>query len=54
MVGFLQQTSGAVVGAIVVHLLGRSAWPLAAGVASMGCLALALWALTREMCARQS
>jgi DHA1 family bicyclomycin/chloramphenicol resistance-like MFS transporter len=49
LVGFSQQTSGAVVGAIVVHLLGRSAWPLAAGVAAMGCLALALWALTRTV-----
>ena len=49
LVGFLQQTAGAVVGAIVVHLLGQSAWPLAIGVAVMGCGALALWALTHEM-----
>jgi DHA1 family bicyclomycin/chloramphenicol resistance-like MFS transporter len=49
LVGFLQQTAGAVVGAIVVHLLGQSAWPLAGGVAIMGCGALALWVLTREM-----
>ena len=49
LVGFLQQTAGAVVGAIVVHLLGQSAWPLAIGVAVMGCGAFALWALTHEM-----
>ena len=49
LVGFLQQTAGAVVGAIVVHLLGQSAWPLAIGVALMGCGALALWVLTHEM-----
>ena len=54
LVGFSQQTAGAVVGAIVVHLLGQSAWPLAAGVAIMGCLALVLWALTRKVRARQS
>ena len=49
LVGFLQQTAGAVVGAVVVHLLGQSAWPLVLGVAIMGCGALALWALTHEM-----
>ncbi len=48
LVGALQQTSGAAVGAIVGHLLGQSAWPLAAAVAIMGCLALAIWALTRK------
>jgi DHA1 family bicyclomycin/chloramphenicol resistance-like MFS transporter len=48
LVGALQQTSGAVVGAIVGHLLGQSAWPLAVAVAIMGCLALAIWALTRK------
>jgi DHA1 family bicyclomycin/chloramphenicol resistance-like MFS transporter len=52
LVGFSQQTCGAVVGAIVGHLLGRDAWPLAAAVAIMGCLAFALWALTREVRAR--
>ena len=49
LVGFLQQSAGAIVGAIVVHLLGQSAWPLVIGVAIMGCGALALWALTHEM-----
>ena len=54
LVGFSQQTAGAVVGAMVVHLLGQSAWPLAAGVAIMGCLALLIWALTQKVRARQS
>ena len=53
LVGFLQQTAGAVVGAIVVHLLGQSAWPLAAGIAVMGSLALALWLFTRKVRAHQ-
>ena len=54
LVGFLQQTSGAVVGAIVGHLLGQSAWPLAAGIAVAGCLALFIWAFTRNVRARQT
>jgi DHA1 family bicyclomycin/chloramphenicol resistance-like MFS transporter len=54
LVGFLQQTAGAVVGAVVVHLTGQSAWPLAAGVAIMGCLAFLIWALTRKVRARQT
>jgi MFS transporter, DHA1 family, multidrug resistance protein len=49
LVGFSQQTSGAVVGAIVVHMLGESAWPFAAGVAIMGWAALALWFFTRTV-----
>jgi DHA1 family bicyclomycin/chloramphenicol resistance-like MFS transporter len=48
LVGALQQTSGAAVGAVVGHLLGQSAWPLAAAVATMGCLALIIWAFTRK------
>ena len=49
LVGFLQQTAGAVVGAVVVALLSRSAWPLAAGIAVTGCGALAIWAFTRDV-----
>jgi MFS transporter, DHA1 family, multidrug resistance protein len=48
-VGVIQQTSAAVVGAIVGHLIGQSAWPLAGSVALMGCLALAVWASTRRI-----
>jgi DHA1 family bicyclomycin/chloramphenicol resistance-like MFS transporter len=43
LVGFVQQTSAALLGAVVGHTLGVSAWPLAAAVGSMGCASLALW-----------
>jgi DHA1 family bicyclomycin/chloramphenicol resistance-like MFS transporter len=49
LVGFTQQMSGAFIGAVVGQLLGQSAWPLSLGVATMGCLALALWTLTRGL-----
>ena len=54
LLGFCQQTAGAVVGAIVVLLLGQSAWPLAAAMAVMGIGALVLWALTRSVRSTQS
>jgi MFS transporter, DHA1 family, multidrug resistance protein len=50
LVGFAQQTSAALLGAVVGHTLGQTAWPLAAAVAGMGCVSLALWAVSR--CAR--
>ena len=37
------QTSAALLGALVGHLLGASAWPLAAPMAIMGALALIVW-----------
>jgi DHA1 family bicyclomycin/chloramphenicol resistance-like MFS transporter len=49
LVGFSQQTAGALVGTVVGFLLGQSAWPLTIAVAIMGCLAFALWALTRKL-----
>ena len=49
LVGFSQQTSGAIIGAIVVHMLGQSAWPLVIGLSVMGCAALALWIFTRAV-----
>jgi DHA1 family bicyclomycin/chloramphenicol resistance-like MFS transporter len=49
LVGFSQQTAGALVGTVVGFLLGQSAWPLTIAVAIMGCLALTLWALTRKL-----
>jgi MFS transporter, DHA1 family, multidrug resistance protein len=45
--GFIQQSGAALVGAIVGWSLGHTAWPLAAGVAIMGCATLVLWGLTR-------
>ena len=44
--GFVQQSVAALGGTIVGALLGQSAWPLAAGVAAMGCATLALWLMT--------
>ena len=47
LVGLVQQTSAALLGAIVGHTLGHTAWPLATPIAMMGCLSLALWAGSR-------
>jgi MFS transporter, DHA1 family, multidrug resistance protein len=52
LLGFIQQSFAAVCGAAIGALLGRSAWPLAAAVAAMGCASLLLWALTRAVRAR--
>jgi DHA1 family bicyclomycin/chloramphenicol resistance-like MFS transporter len=49
LMGVVQQTSAAVLGAILGHLLSVTAWPLANSVASAGCLALVVWALTRNI-----
>jgi MFS transporter, DHA1 family, multidrug resistance protein len=45
LVGFMQQTSAALLGAVVGHMLGFTAWPLAAAVGAMGCTSLLLWML---------
>jgi DHA1 family bicyclomycin/chloramphenicol resistance-like MFS transporter len=45
LVGFMQQTSAALLGAVVGHMLGFTAWPLAAAVGAMGCASLLLWLL---------
>jgi MFS transporter, DHA1 family, multidrug resistance protein len=50
LVGFVQQTSAALLGAVVGHALGQTAWPLVAAIAAMGCGSLVLWAVSR--CAR--
>jgi len=49
LVGVVQQISAALLGVIVGHAIGRSAWPLAAAIAAMGCLAFALWAGSRRL-----
>lgn len=49
LVGFVQQTSAALVGAAVGQLLGGSAWPVALAIALMGSLTLAAWAGTRAV-----
>jgi DHA1 family bicyclomycin/chloramphenicol resistance-like MFS transporter len=48
-VGCVQQTVGALVGAIVGHALGATAWPMVFGIAVPGCLTLLLWLATRKM-----
>jgi DHA1 family bicyclomycin/chloramphenicol resistance-like MFS transporter len=43
LVGFVQQASAAVVGAVVGYALGESTWPLAIAVMSMGVLSIVFW-----------
>jgi DHA1 family bicyclomycin/chloramphenicol resistance-like MFS transporter len=50
--GFVQQTAAALCGAIVGWYLGQSAWPLAFGVAAMGCATLALSLMTHGVRSR--
>jgi hypothetical protein len=47
LMGVVQQTSSALLGAFLGHVLGATALPLAMSVAIVGCLALIVWALTR-------
>ena len=47
LLGFVQQTRGGVVRRDRRYFLGQSAWPLATGVALMGCASLLLWMSTR-------
>jgi MFS transporter, DHA1 family, multidrug resistance protein len=47
LLGFSQQSSAAIAAAAIGLYLGRSAWPVAGTVATMGCLAFLIWALTR-------
>jgi MFS transporter, DHA1 family, multidrug resistance protein len=53
LMGFVQQTVSAIVAAVVGYYLGRSAWPVAGVVVTMGCLALLIWALTRRLRAHE-
>jgi DHA1 family bicyclomycin/chloramphenicol resistance-like MFS transporter len=47
LVGFVQQTSAAALGAVVGHTLGQTAWPLVVAIATMGCLTLVIWMFSR-------
>jgi len=49
LMGVVQQTSSAAIGALLGHLIGATAWPLALGVGGAGVLALAIWAATRTI-----
>jgi uncharacterized membrane protein len=45
----VQQSIAALCGAVVGLALGRSAWPLAAAVVTMGCATLLLWLATQRV-----
>jgi DHA1 family bicyclomycin/chloramphenicol resistance-like MFS transporter len=45
--GLCTQTSSAVVGAVLGHALGDTAWPLAIAMAVAGCIGLGLWLASR-------
>jgi MFS transporter, DHA1 family, multidrug resistance protein len=49
LLGFIQQSGAAVFGAMVGLFLGKTAWPLAIGVASAGCATLILWMTTHDV-----
>jgi DHA1 family bicyclomycin/chloramphenicol resistance-like MFS transporter len=49
LIGFTQQCSGAIMGAVVGNSLAATPWPMAIGVAVAGGGALLLWALTRRI-----
>jgi DHA1 family bicyclomycin/chloramphenicol resistance-like MFS transporter len=51
LLGFVTQTSSAIVGAILGHVLGQSAWPLAIAMMTAGSVSLVLWWLSRNVCA---
>jgi len=53
LVGVSQMLCAALTGAIVGHLLGASAWPVAVPLALSGVATLALWAVTRGVRARE-
>ena len=54
LLGFVQQSVAAIVGAAVGLTLGADAWPLAIAVALVGCLTLAVWVATRGVRARMA
>src|SRR5262249_44511728 len=54
LAGFVQQSSAAVLGAAVGHMLGDSAWPLAGPLAAVGALALLGWGIAGRVRAQGS
>jgi DHA1 family bicyclomycin/chloramphenicol resistance-like MFS transporter len=49
LLGFVTQTASALVGAILGHTLGLTAWPLAIAMVTMGGLSLLLWGRSRSL-----
>jgi DHA1 family bicyclomycin/chloramphenicol resistance-like MFS transporter len=54
LVGVSQMLCAAVSGIVVGHFLGSSAWPVAIPLALSGALTFAIWALSREVRAREA
>jgi DHA1 family bicyclomycin/chloramphenicol resistance-like MFS transporter len=54
LLGFMQQSTAGLCGAVVGALLGSNAWPLAAAVAAMGCATFVLWFASRALRAREA
>jgi len=56
LMGFTQQSGAAIAAGCIGLYLGHSAWPVAAVVATMGCIAFVIWAvfLTDRMRRRMS
>jgi DHA1 family bicyclomycin/chloramphenicol resistance-like MFS transporter len=52
LLGFIQQCVAALCGVVVGWLLDKSAWPMVAAVATMGCATLVIWISTRALRAR--
>jgi DHA1 family bicyclomycin/chloramphenicol resistance-like MFS transporter len=48
LVGVVQQVLAALVGAVLGHFIGGTAWPLAASIATVSVAAATIWALTRR------
>ena len=53
LLGVSQMVCAALSGVIVGQLLGTSAWPVAIPLALSGCITLALWAISRDVRARE-
>jgi MFS transporter, DHA1 family, multidrug resistance protein len=49
LIGLVQQLLAAILGAILGHMIGASAWPLAVAVVAVGLTAIVIWALTRRI-----
>lgn len=49
LMGLVQQTAAALLGAFLGVILGETAWPLGIAVACTGSMALVVWALTRRV-----
>jgi DHA1 family bicyclomycin/chloramphenicol resistance-like MFS transporter len=49
LVGLVQQVLAAMVGAVLGHLIGATAWPLAASIATFSVAAVVIWAMTRRI-----